>query len=480
MIQSSPFPFLRVFLFFTFWTTGQGMMGQTRSFSNSFHTKKMIRGTDTVSVRFLKDATLFTQKWDTLGQAKFWKTIMQLSPDSAALNVASTREILENVLLSDWQRQTDKEKEAYKAAIRTARKIKENERIFVTSGKSDFYAFEKAIAHIDPAIKVFESHGVDPWYCQTILLIESPVAHNVSSGAGAHGPFQLMKSVALNRGLKVNAQVDEREDLVKASTAACKLLKYMCIPETRKMLERHHIPYKEDDLWFRLLVLHSYHAGIGNVSGLIDKIKPAEGGMRLIRTIWKTEYKNFRNASQNYSQVALAALLSFEDLIQTLPDTIYLLEGDKAWIALESKAAPNRHPEEIKAVLKAYTSDLYENRADFDVFIQRVRQAEYKIAALEMKIPSARSNAPYLQQEKEINTLGLRLLKRRQYDKAVACFRHNVATHPESWNAYDSLGYVYQQTGQIDLAIRSYKKSVRLNPGNARGKKALEALQKLE
>ena len=57
----------------------------------------------------------------------------------------------------------------------------------------------------------------------------------------------------------------------------------------------------------QLLVLHIYHAGARNVESLLSQLDQPLQGMELIKWMWKNEYGNFKNASQNYSQIAIAA-----------------------------------------------------------------------------------------------------------------------------------------------------------------------------
>jgi hypothetical protein len=56
-------------------------------------------------------------------------------------------------------------------------------------------------------------------------------------------------------------------------------------------------------------VLHIYHAGAGNVRLAVNKMAPTQGGQEFIKRLWQTETARFKNASQNYSQVALAAMV---------------------------------------------------------------------------------------------------------------------------------------------------------------------------
>lgn len=231
-------------------------------------------------IQFINDEFLYSEGWHNLPQAKFWQQIMALTPDSALVNVAGARKIVDKVYLKDWNKLTDLSKTAYKDNIRKMHGVPDSVSILLTAGKKDFYEFKKVIPTISKSIDVFKQNGVDPWYAQAILLIESPGKTHTKSTVGANGPFQLMKAVAIKQGLKVNKYVDERTDVEKAALGASRLLNRICIPYTRAMLDSAHVKYNETDLWFRLLVLHSYHAGAGNVAGVIRKIKPTEGGDR--------------------------------------------------------------------------------------------------------------------------------------------------------------------------------------------------------
>ena len=101
------------------------------------------------------------------------------------------------------------------------------------------------------------------------------------------------------------------------------LIKTICIPETNKILNEKGISYNQSDLWYKLLVLHVYHAGAGNVKKAINVINPSLGNQDLITTLWQTEAGNFRNASQNYSQLALASLLELDHIINDKCKAIY-------------------------------------------------------------------------------------------------------------------------------------------------------------
>lgn len=71
--------------------------------------------------------------------------------------------------------------------------------------------------------------------------------------------------------------------------------------------------------------------------------------------------------------------------------------------------------------------------------------------------------------EAEINNLGYRLMGSGAKEKALELFLENIKLHPNSFNVYDSAAEAYMETKQNKLAIKNYKKSLSLNPGNTNG-----------
>jgi len=78
--------------------------------------------------------------------------------------------------------------------------------------------------------------------------------------------------------------------------------------------------------------------------------------------------------------------------------------------------------------------------------------------------------------EGALNSLGYDLLGRKKVKEAIEIFKLNVEAYPQSFNVYDSLGEAYMTSGDKELAIKNYQKSVELNPKNSNG---LEMLSKL-
>jgi CubicO group peptidase (beta-lactamase class C family)/predicted transcriptional regulator YdeE len=76
-----------------------------------------------------------------------------------------------------------------------------------------------------------------------------------------------------------------------------------------------------------------------------------------------------------------------------------------------------------------------------------------------------------------LNGLGYRLLYGGKESDAVMVFSKNVQEYPQSANVYDSLGEAYMKTGQKDLAIQNYEKSLQLNPKNDNAVEQLKTLK---
>lgn len=268
----------------------------------------------------LTDAS-FDEHWADLPQTKFWKEVMLLSPDSCIVNIAATRTIIYKTSLATWKAQSQSQRDAHLDSLRQAYHLAPDAKIYITSGKNDFYRFSEVIPSISNGISEFEKNHVDPWYAQAILMIESP-AQIRKSVSGAYGPFQLMPGVARNYGLTVNKYRDERTDFARSAYAASSLLKTICIPKAKEMLTNYGYEYNETDWWFRLFVLHIYHAGAGNVNGVVAEIGKLENGMELIKKMWLTKVGKFGNNSQNYSQLALAAQCILKEKVSSIDNSL--------------------------------------------------------------------------------------------------------------------------------------------------------------
>ncbi len=409
--------------------------------------------------RFLNNHQLYEQGWDTLAQAKFWQEVIALSHDSMIINIASVRQPLYKLPYSEWHCQSETEKDAYKKNICVARELDVTTSLYVTSGKKFFFEYKKVLPMISQALPIFEQYDTDPWYAQTILLIESPGKTEARSYVGARGPFQLMPYVAKKYGLVVNKSRDDRTSLDKSAMAAAKLINTICIPYAKKMLDGNNIVYNERDLWFRLFVMHIYHAGAGNVAAVFNKINPESGGMDLIRKMWMTEAAGFKNESQNYSQIALASIINFDRLISQDMDTVFLVQGDKNMKLYNEKSALCVDTLGfLNDCIAAYETDLVDGIIPFDYFAGQVARVRQEMLNFYKRNGQGSMNMAYTESER-LHKLGNELMHKRKFNEAIMVFQLGIEKNPISPATYDSLGRAYKLIGKNDLAIKYTRKS---------------------
>jgi hypothetical protein len=446
-----------------------GPPNNDQAFRNATIDRYVVGYNQVTTMRFMNDELLFKEGWHMLPQAQFWQQVMNLTPDSAIVNVGSTRQILDKVYIKKWSKYTEVQKGLYKDSVRKYNNIPDSVALLITTGKRDFYEFKKVMPTISRAIEAFKQNGVDPWYAQAILLIESPGKTNTKSTVGANGPFQLMKSVARAQGLKVNKTIDERTDIDRAAYGASRLLSRICIPYTKAMLDSQHIMYQETDLWFRLLVMHSYHAGAGNVAGVIRKINPTEGGMQLIQKVWQTTYGGFKNSSQNYSQLVLAAFTNFDAMVMP-SDSIYLIDGDRMFNTYaQCKCAPYETSSYLGNCIAEYENDLLEGVIPFDYFITKVKTVQNELSGIA-------PNKAIPENDDHYNDIGFQLLKAKKTEEAFKVFKLNETHYPDSWSVCHGLGESCRLMGQKEQALAYYKKSLKLNPNNQEAIKGMARL----
>ena len=62
-------------------------------------------------------------------------------------------------------------------------------------------------------------------------------------------------------------------------------------------------------------------------------------------------------------------------------------------------------------------------------------------------------------------------------EEAIQIFKLEVDVYPKFWNAYDSLADAYRTSGNRELAIANYKRSLELNPRNKNATTQLKTLE---
>ncbi|MEO8588752.1 MAG: DUF2911 domain-containing protein [Flavobacteriales bacterium] len=79
----------------------------------------------------------------------------------------------------------------------------------------------------------------------------------------------------------------------------------------------------------------------------------------------------------------------------------------------------------------------------------------------------------------QLNTYAYQLANQGKLAEAVTMFELNAKRHSDDPNAHDSLGEGYMMNGQNDLAIKSFKKSLSMNPPDGVRANSVRCLKKL-
>ncbi|HMC96314.1 MAG TPA: DUF2911 domain-containing protein, partial [Flavobacteriales bacterium] len=79
----------------------------------------------------------------------------------------------------------------------------------------------------------------------------------------------------------------------------------------------------------------------------------------------------------------------------------------------------------------------------------------------------------------QLNTYAYTLMNQGNKAEAIRMFELNAKRHPEDPNVHDSLGEGYMMNGQNELAIKSFKKSLSMNPPDGVRANSVRCLKKL-
>lgn len=104
--------------------------------------------------------------------------------------------------------------------------------------------------------------------------------------------------------------------------------------------------------------------------------------------------------------------------------------------------------------------------------------AEQGIEAALQQTTQRRRSERWYESESEFNGLGYFLLAHGRAAAAVKVLEWTAQAQPDSWKAFDSLGEAYLAIGDTAMAVRSYRRSLELNPQNANASAMLTKLQR--
>ncbi|PTL76274.1 serine hydrolase [Vitiosangium sp. GDMCC 1.1324] len=112
-----------------------------------------------------------------------------------------------------------------------------------------------------------------------------------------------------------------------------------------------------------------------------------------------------------------------------------------------------------------------------EVVLETLEKSSVTEAIARYRTLKATKSGEYDFTEGQLNTAGYQLLRTGRVADAIEIFKLNVEMFPGEANGYDSLGEAYLASGNKELAITNYRRSLELNPSNTN---AVETLKRIE
>jgi tetratricopeptide (TPR) repeat protein len=114
--------------------------------------------------------------------------------------------------------------------------------------------------------------------------------------------------------------------------------------------------------------------------------------------------------------------------------------------------------------------------ASFEAFRSELGRRGFSHAA-DVYAAMRKEKSDFKLNETAVNSWGYELTADNHLPEAIDLFKLNVQIYPDSGDAFDSLGEAYMESGQKQLAIESYKKSLEKAPMNENAKEKLKELE---
>ncbi len=112
-----------------------------------------------------------------------------------------------------------------------------------------------------------------------------------------------------------------------------------------------------------------------------------------------------------------------------------------------------------------------------EALLKTVNEKDIESALKQYRDLKANQPDAYDFSESELNTLGYQLLGMKRIKDAIEVFKLNTEAYPQAFNTYDGLGEAYMLSGDQDLAIKNYQKSLELNPKNSNATQMLKRIK---
>ena len=174
------------------------------------------------------------------------------------------------------------------------------------------------------------------------------------------------------------------------------------------------------------------------------------------------------------------------DTVSRIPAWISALENILSEKGTPSHVIPGHGDfltsEDLEAISQYFRNQLSLTQGKISAFpvFKKILEESGTQTAIE-KLREMALSKEYFLLENDLSSQGyLWLYREKKTREAIAIFKIMTEIFPDSWNAWDCLGEGHMTAGEVDEAIRSYQKSLALNPDNANGLAMLKRLRKKE
>jgi tetratricopeptide (TPR) repeat protein len=151
----------------------------------------------------------------------------------------------------------------------------------------------------------------------------------------------------------------------------------------------------------------------------------------------------------------------------------YLKHDAMALAFLKKTPAENGAPSHVFSVNYRAAKGL---PATLDAFRTELGRQGFNHAT-EIYAAMHKENTDFKLEEGAVDSWASQLISENHLPEAIELLKLNTQLYPDSANTYDSLGEAYRKSGQKELAIESYKKSLEKAPNNADAKQKLQELE---
>jgi glyoxylase-like metal-dependent hydrolase (beta-lactamase superfamily II) len=161
---------------------------------------------------------------------------------------------------------------------------------------------------------------------------------------------------------------------------------------------------------------------------------------------------------------------NLEKIVQTEEDTKTIVPGHEEFLTMQELKKKRDY-------VQAKQEEFAGKESAFFAFKKAFEENGLEVSLKVLKDLKAKPDKFYTLHD-EIDQFAYYMMLDEKLDEALPIFEVLAELFPDSYLAFDSLGEVYMRKGDKEKAIKSFEKSLELNPDNQNAAQQLKSLQK--